>query len=69
MADKIIERFTTISMRNRWQIKYRSIRQNLNEIINQYSARFRKIAEKVGLKALLPSHMVIMDYIAGLDAR
>src|ERR1043165_1886924 len=38
-------------------------------MVSQYSARFRKTAEKVGLKALLPSHMVIMDYIARLDAR
>src|ERR1043165_4595841 len=69
IANKIIERFTTISMRNKWQIEYRSIRQNPNETVSQYSARFRKTAEKAGLKALLSLYMVIMDYIAGLEAR
>ena len=37
--------------------------------MSQYSVRFRKTAKKVGLKPLLPSHMIIIDYIAGLDAR
>jgi hypothetical protein len=69
MADRIIEMFTTIFMQNRWQIEYKSIRQNPNETVSQYSARFRKIAEKAGLRAILPIHMVIMDYIVGLDAR
>ena len=38
-------------------------------MVSQYSARFRKTAEKVELKALLPPHMIIIDYIMGLDAR
>ena len=69
MADKIVERFTTISMQNRWQIDYKSIRQNPSETVSQYSARFRKTAEKAGLKILLLSHMIIMDYIIGLDVK
>ena len=56
-------------MQNRWQIDYRSIRQNPSETVSQYLARFRKMAEKAGLKSLLPPHMIIMDYIVGLDAR
>ena len=56
-------------MQNRWQIKYKNIRQNPNETVSQYSTRFRKTVEKAGLKALLPSHIIIMDYIIGLDVR
>ena len=45
-------------MRNRWQVKYQDIRQNFNETMSQYSARFRKTAEKAGLRVLLPLHIV-----------
>ncbi len=51
----MIAKYTTIAMKNKWQIEYRNIRQGPTEIVDAHAARFRKAINKAEMKNLLPA--------------
>src|SRR6266498_152818 len=67
LRDLMIVKYTTIAMRNKWQMKYRNIRQGSTEIVDAYAARFRKSISKAEMGNLLPAQMQVMDFVAGLQ--
>jgi len=66
LRDTLIAKYTTIAMRNKWQIEYRNIRQGPTEIVNAYTARFRKAINKIEMGNLLPAQMQVIDFVTGL---
>src|SRR6266542_32662 len=66
LRDTLIAKYTTIAMRNKWQIEYQNIRQGLTEMVDAYAARFRKAINKAEMRNLLPVQMQVMDFVAGL---
>ena len=62
----MIAKYTTIAMKNKWQMEYRNIRQELTEMVDAYAARFRKAISKAKMGNLLPNQMQVMDFVAGL---
>ncbi len=53
----MIAKYTTIVMRNKWQMEYRNIRQGPTEMVEAYAARFRKAISKAEMGNLLPAQM------------
>src|SRR6266498_2415728 len=66
LRDLLIAKYTTIAMKNKWQIEYRNIRQGPTEMVDVYAARFRKAISKAEMGNLLPNQMQVMDFVAGL---
>ncbi len=66
LRDLLIAKYTTIAMKNKWQMKYRNIRQGPTEMVDAYAARFRKAISKAEMRNLLPAQMQVMDFVAGL---
>jgi len=62
----LITKYTTISIKNKWQIEYRNICQGPTEIVDAYAARFRKAISKAEMGNLLPTQMQVIDFVAGL---
>ncbi len=63
----MIAKYTTIAMKNKWQIEYQNIRQGPTKMVNTYATRFRKAISKAEMENLLPMQMQVMDFIAGFD--
>ena len=63
---KLIDRFTTTSLLNKWQLDYRNCKQQTDEDIETYNVRFSKALNRVESVNQLPMQMKIMDYIGGL---
>ncbi len=66
LRDLLIAKYTTIAMKNKWQMEYRNIRQGPTEMVDAYAARFKKAISKAEMGNLLPAQMQVMDFIAGL---
>src|SRR6266542_4051380 len=66
LRDLLIAKYTTIAMKNKWQMEYRNIRQGPTEMVDAYAARFRKAISKAEMGNLLPVQMQVMDFVAGL---
>ncbi len=66
LRDLLIAKYTTIAMKNKWQIEYRNIRQGSTEMVDAYAVRFRKAINKAEMGNLLPAQMQVMDFVAGL---
>ncbi len=62
----MIAKYTTIAIKNKWQIEYQNICQGPTEMVNAYVARFRKAISKAEIGNLLPAQMQVMDFVAGL---
>src|SRR6266498_3955140 len=67
LRDLLIAKYTTIAMKNKWQIEYQNIRQGPTKMVNTYATRFRKAISKAEMENLLPMQMQVMDFIAGFD--
>src|SRR6266540_1379154 len=66
LRNLLIAKYTTIAIRNKWQMEYQNIRQGLTEMVDAYAARFRKAISKAEMRNLLPAQMQVMDFVAGL---
>ncbi len=66
LRNLLIAKYTTIAMKNKWQMEYQNIRQGLTEMVDAYAARFRKAISKAEMGNLLPAQMQVMDFVAGL---
>src|SRR6266498_1384264 len=66
LRDLLIAKYTTIAMKNKWQMEYRNICQGPTEIVDAYVARFRKAISKAKIGNLLLTQMQVMDFVAGL---
>ena len=55
LRDALIAKYTTIAMKNKWQIEYRNICQGPTEAVDTYRARFRKAISKARIGNLLPA--------------
>ena len=62
----LIIKFTTVIIKNKWQIEYRNICQGLTETMDTYVACFKKVINKAEMVNLLFAQMQVMDFIAGL---
>ena len=62
----MIAKYTTIAMKNKWQIEYRNICQGPTEMVDAYAARFRKVISKAEMGNLLLAQMQVMDFVVGL---
>ena len=62
----MITKYTTIAMKNKWQIEYQNICQGSTEMVDAYAARFRKAINKAEMKNLLLAQMQVIDFVAGL---
>ncbi len=62
----MIAKYTTITMRNKWQIEYQNICQGPTKMVDAYAARFRKAINKAEMGNLLPAQMQVMDFVVGL---
>ncbi len=62
----MIAKYTTIAMRNKWQMEYQNIRQGPTEMVDAYAAQFRKEINKAEMSNLLPAQMQVMDFVAEL---
>jgi len=62
----LIGKYTTVAIKNKWQMKYQNIRQGSTEMVNAYAARFRKAISKAEMGNLLPAQMQVIDFVAGL---
>ncbi len=62
----MVTKYTTIVMKNKWQIEYRNICQGPTEMVNTYAARFRKVISKAKMSNLLPAQMQVMDFVTRL---
>ncbi len=62
----MIIKYTTIAIKNKWQIEYRNICQGPTEMVDAYTARFRKVISKTEMDNLLPAQMQVMDFVVGL---
>ena len=62
----MITKYTTIAIKNKWQIEYRNICQGPTEMVDAYTARFRKVISKTEMDNLLPAQMQVMDFVVGL---
>ncbi len=47
-------------------MEYQNIRQGSTEMVDAYTARFRKVISKAEMGNLLPAQMQVMDFVAGL---
>jgi len=66
LRDLLIAKYTTIVMRNKWQIEYRNIQQESTEMVDAYAVKFRKAISKAEIGNLLPVQMQVIDFVAGL---
>src|SRR6266498_4996065 len=66
LRDVLITKYTTIAMKNKWQIEYQNIHQGPIEMVDAYAARFRKAINKAEMGNLLPAQMQVMDFVTGL---
>src|SRR6266540_1402784 len=66
LRDLLIAKYTIIAMKNKWQMKYRNIRQEPTEMVDTYATRFRKAISKAEMGNLLSAQMQVMDFVAGL---
>ncbi len=62
----MIAKYTTIAMRNKWQMEYRNIHQGPIKMVDAYAARFRKAISKAEMGNLLLTQMQVMDFVTGL---
>ncbi len=42
----LINKYITIAIKNKWQIEYKNICQELTKAVDAYTARFRKVISK-----------------------
>src|SRR6266498_1705100 len=59
LRDALITKYTTIAMKNKWQIEYQNIRQGPIEIVDAYAVRLRKAISKAEIENLLPAQMQV----------
>ncbi len=59
LRDLLIGKYTTIAMKNKWQMEYRNICQGPTEMVDTYAARFRKTISKAEMGNLLPAQMQV----------